>query len=106
VNIDGARASARGTADRLIRSGVVTDQAPLASLVGGSRARVTQVMALLYLAPDIQETILDLPGVGEGSSAIHERDLRAIAAKPGWGLQRRHWSRVDGRGIGAADYRR
>ncbi len=37
----------------LIRSGAVRDQADLARLVGVSRARVTQVMRLLDLAPDV-----------------------------------------------------
>lgn len=38
----------------LIQSGAVHDRADLARLVGVSRARVTQVMNLLWLAPDIQ----------------------------------------------------
>jgi len=42
----------------LIRSGAVRDQADLARLVGVSRARVTQVLSLLWLAPDIQDVLL------------------------------------------------
>lgn len=41
--------------DRLIRDGVVTDQAELARLGHVTRARLTQIMNLLCLAPDIQE---------------------------------------------------
>ena len=43
--------------DGLIRDGVVPDQAELARLGHVSRARLTQVMNLLCLAPDIQEAI-------------------------------------------------
>ena len=68
-----------------IRSGAVRDQADLARLVGVSRARVTQVMNLLWLAPDIQEAVLggkvDGPGV--------EKALRAVAEVPLWTEQRR-----------------
>ncbi len=45
----------------LIREGVVTDYAELARLGHVTRARVTQIMNLLHLAPDIQETLLFLP---------------------------------------------
>ena len=52
--------------DQMIRDGVVTDQAELARLGHVSRARLTQIMNLLGLAPDIQEAILHLPVVQEG----------------------------------------
>ena len=42
--------------DRLLQDGVVADQADLARLGHVSRARVTQIMNLLQLAPDIQST--------------------------------------------------
>lgn len=64
----------------LIRSGTVRDQADLAQLVGVSRARVTQVMRLLALAPDIQEAILN--GVVGGLSG--EMKLRKIAEEVSW----------------------
>jgi hypothetical protein len=47
--------------DQLIRAGVVADQAELARLGHVTRARLTQIMNLLCLAPDIQEAILFLP---------------------------------------------
>ena len=75
----------------LIGSGVVRDQADLARLVGVSRARVTQVMDLLRLAPDIQEAILDLPRVERGRDPIHGRDLYRLAAETLWTDQRRRW---------------
>ena len=72
----------------LIRTGVVKDQAALAALVGVSRARITQVMGLLYLAPEIQEEIVVAHPT---APAIRHRDLLAIAAIAEWGEQRRLW---------------
>ena len=46
--------------DHLINSGQVTDQAELARVGHVSRARLTQILDLTLLAPDIQEEILDL----------------------------------------------
>lgn len=81
----------------LIRDGVVKDQAALAALVGVSRARVSQVMALLYLAPDIQEELLDLPATTVGRDPVQHRTLTRLAAEPFWHTQRRLW-----RGAGSA----
>ena len=72
----------------LIRDGVVKDQAALARLVGVSRARVTQVMDLLYLAPEIQERVLLLTSGPDGDGP-RETDLRRLATEPVWSLQRR-----------------
>lgn len=80
--------------DGLIRDGVVTDQADLARLGHVSRARVTQIMNLLHLAPDIQEAILFLPQVERGRDPIKERQVRPIAATPDWRKQRTMWSAV------------
>ena len=77
--------------DQLIRDGVVTDQAELARLGHVSRARLTQIMNLLCLAPDIQEEILFLPATERGRDAITEKQLRPIAAIPNWRRQRQMW---------------
>jgi hypothetical protein len=77
--------------DQFIRDGVVADQAELARLGHVTRARVTQIMNMLHLAPDIQEAILSLPPVDRGRDPIAERDLRPIAAIPDWRKQRRSW---------------
>ena len=47
--------------DGSIRDGVVKDQAELAKLGHVTRATLTQIMAFLNLAPDIQEAILTVP---------------------------------------------
>jgi len=83
--------------DGYLREGVVADQADLARLGHVSRARVTQIMNLLHLAPDIQEAVLCLPRVAEGRDPITERDLRPIAAEVDWELQRALWRGVRGR---------
>jgi hypothetical protein len=56
-----------------------------------SRARLTQIMNLLNLAPDIQESILHLPRVERGRDPVAERDLRPVAAVVDWGKQRQMW---------------
>jgi len=77
--------------DHLIRSGAITDQAELARLGHVTRARVTQIMNLLLLAPDIQESILTLPRTTQGRDPIRERHLRPIAAEVDWDRQRDMW---------------
>ena len=47
--------------DQLIRDGVVNDYAELARLSHVSRARISQIMNLLSLDPDLQEAILFRP---------------------------------------------
>jgi hypothetical protein len=47
--------------ERLIRDGVMTDQSELARFAQITTSRMTQIMSLLNLAPDLQEQILFLP---------------------------------------------
>jgi len=77
--------------ERLIKAGEVADQSDLARMGNVSRARVTQIMNLLHLAPDIQETILFLPRTQRGRDPIREIMLRPIAAVLDWRKQRRMW---------------
>ena len=78
--------------DQMVRDGVVADQAELAKLGHVSRPRLTQIMNLLCLAPDIQEELLFLPAVERGREAVTERQLRPIAGTEDWGKQRRKWT--------------
>ena len=82
--------------EQLIRDGVVADQAELARLGHVTRARMTQIMNLLHLAPDIQEAILFLPRVEFGRDPITERELRSLVASPDWRKQRKLWESVSG----------
>lgn len=77
--------------ERLLAEGAVTDQAELARLGHVTRARVTQIMNLLHLAPDIQETLLRLPRVLDGRDPITERHIRPIYAEMRWARQRQMW---------------
>lgn len=63
---------------RLIESGEAVNRAEIARRDRISRARVTQVMALLHLAPEIQRSILSMPDMVR-RPAITERALRPIA---------------------------
>ncbi len=69
----------------------LTDQAEIARLGNVTRARVTQIMNLLHLAPDIQEALLFLPLTIKGRDPIREKHLRPIAAEPDWRKRRRLW---------------
>jgi hypothetical protein len=61
----------------------------LAKMVRLTPARVTQLLDLLFLAPDIQERILSLPRTPNGRGSLTERDLRIMAAEPLWAAQRK-----------------
>lgn len=78
----------------LVNEGVVNDYAEIARLGHVTRARVTQIMNLRLLAPDIQEAILNLPRTFRGRDAVRERHVRPIAAEPDWNKQRRMWDRL------------
>jgi hypothetical protein len=86
--------------DDLIRRGEIADYAEIARLAHVTRARVTQIMNFLHLAPDIQEELLFLPRSRGGRDAITERQLRPVAAIPDWRKQRRMWPRLRTRDSG------
>jgi hypothetical protein len=82
--------------DQSIREGAVADQAELACLGHVSRARLTQIMNLLNLAPEIQEDILSMTFAVRGRDPISERHVRPIAATPSWKQQKSAWATVRG----------
>jgi len=65
----------------LLRDGTVRDYAELARLGGISRARMTQIMSLLNLAPVIQERILGLPAVSATADVLNEHVMRGVAQR-------------------------
>lgn len=79
--------------DGLVRRGEVADFAEIAALGHVTRARVSQIVNLLNLAPDIQEAILFHEPVCGQRDAVAERQVRAIAAELDWGRQREMWWR-------------
>ncbi len=80
--------------DKLLRTGEVRDLAELARLGHVSQPRVTQILNLTLLAPEIQEELLHLPLVRTGKPGIHEKMVRPIAAEMDWDRQREMWSEM------------
>jgi hypothetical protein len=74
-----------------IDRGAITDRADVARKLGLTRARVTQLLDLLLLAPDIQMAVLQLEAV-DGAEPMAERTLRAVARAGTWVEQRSAWS--------------
>ncbi len=82
----------------LLEAGAVNNRAEIARMYKLSRARVTQIMDLLYLAPEIQEEILLLEGKGRGDFDVTERAMRQITQSQSWSKQCELWRRLrDGR---------
>lgn len=77
--------------DRMIREGKASDQSELARLAHVTQPRMTQIMNLNHLAPDIQEELLFLPRLANGRERVHERMLRPMAAAVDWKRQRSIW---------------
>jgi hypothetical protein len=75
----------------MIDRGEIQRCADLARLGCVSRERISQLMALTWLAPDIQEAILRLPRIPGARSPINEGELRRIARLPLWQEQRARW---------------
>jgi hypothetical protein len=88
--------------EKMLQDGVVADQSELARLGHVTRTRVTQIMNLLSLAPDIQEEILFLPPVAEGREPAWERRIRGMTWQLDWRGQRRMWSELRDRSAESA----
>jgi hypothetical protein len=76
--------------DGLLRAQQFRDYAELARLGRVTRARMTQIMKLLDLAPDIQEQILFVPNL----KGLNERTLRPIVSRIDWSEQRRMFQKL------------
>ena len=59
-----------------------------------SRSRLTQILNLLNLAPDIQERLLFLPVGEKGRDRISEKKIRHLAAEYDWERQRSAFERL------------
>jgi hypothetical protein len=81
--------------ERLVRTGTIRDYAELARLGRVTRVRITQIMKLLDLAPDIQEQILFLPS----TNGLNERNLRSIVSRIDWTEQRRMFQKFTHRRV-------
>jgi hypothetical protein len=78
----------------MIHRGEARDYADLARLGGVTRERMSQIMELVWLAPDIQQEILEFPPTGATRFPITEVVARWIASTLAWEEQRREWNRL------------
>jgi len=78
--------------EQLIQNGEVANRSELARLGHVTQPRVTQIMNLLNLAPDIQEEVLYLPPVRMGRDPFGEKHLRPITRITKWPKQQQMWS--------------
>ena len=81
--------------DEMIRAGEVKDQAELARLGRVSRARLSQIMNLLNLAPEIQEELLFVAPASKGKDRMSERAIRNVLTMVDWRKQKQRWIRGD-----------
>ena len=77
-----------------VRSGVLPSYRVIADLGNVSRARVSQILNLVNLAPDVQEALLFQPRTERGRDPIHLRLLQPIASSMDWKKQRRLWQEL------------
>jgi hypothetical protein len=80
--------------DDLVRSGTVGSYAAAARLGHVSRARMCQILALVHLAPDLQEQLLFLQRPSRGRAAPVLRQVLTVAAALDWDEQRRRWRKL------------
>jgi hypothetical protein len=73
---------------KMLDSGEVESMAELARLGRVSRARITQIMDLLMLAPEIQEEVLF------GRKEVALRDLMPVVRDIRWANQAQRWRSV------------
>lgn len=82
--------------DEKLAAGHVSNMAQLARLGYVTRARMSQIMNLRFLAPEIQEELLNLPRVHKGRAPIKYRDLLPMLCYPLWKDQREEWKKIKG----------
>ena len=75
----------------LVATGEVGTFRELAAAGRVSRARLSQVLQLTHLAPDIQEELLFLPPTLRGPDSLLERHVRAVARLVDWEQQKQRF---------------
>jgi hypothetical protein len=78
----------------LVRSGTVASYAMAAKLGHVSQARMSQILGLMNLAPDLQEHLLFLQRPARGRQALTLRQVLHVAAALDWHKQRRRWRKL------------
>ena len=79
---------------QLLSLGVQRNSTTLAREVGMTKSRLSQLLDLTLLAPDIQEEVLMTVGRPDERQPITERMLRRIVREADWEDQRRMWAAV------------
>jgi hypothetical protein len=77
-----------------VRQGAIANYATLARLGHVSRARVSQILSLVQLAPDLQEQLLFLKRPAHGREPLPLRHVLSVAALLDWSQQRRRWRKL------------
>jgi hypothetical protein len=80
--------------ENMVRIGDAADYADVARMNCLSRERVSQIVRLVYLAPDIQTEVLFLPPTVTGRYPISEVAARKIANLLSWKDQREAWRQL------------
>jgi hypothetical protein len=82
------------TYDEMLRQGEVRDMATLARREQVTRPRMTQIMDLILLAPDIQEEILFFPKTDGRRFPISQKYIEPLTRVPDWNRQRELWVEI------------
>jgi hypothetical protein len=80
--------------DRLVCDEEICDYAALARLGQVSRARMSQIMNLVHLAPDIQEEILFMLPSRSARDPITLADVQPLTRLASWRKQRQRWQQL------------
>jgi hypothetical protein len=80
--------------EELVRSGALASYAAAARLGHVSRARLSQIVSLLNLAPDLQEQLLFLQHPRRGRPPLALRHVLTVATALDWPEQRRRWRKL------------
>ena len=77
-----------------IEKGELRNQSAIARAGDVTRARLSQLMSLNHLAPDLQESLLFLPRVIHGADPIQMRHVIPVTKVSDWNKQRTMWQRL------------
>jgi len=80
--------------EELVQAGTIPSYAAAGRLGHVSRARLSQILSLLHLAPDLQEQLLLLQRPAHGREPWPLRHVLTIAADLDWSQQRRRWRKL------------
>jgi hypothetical protein len=88
--------------EKLLATGVVKDFRTLARLGHVSPARISQIVSLLHLAPDIQEALLFRTRPERGRDCLGLREVLPLTKVWDWHKQRRMWRGLFGQRLDVA----